>query len=185
MNWLYIITMAYIVLSGLRGYHKGFLKVVYSMVGFLAGVICVAFAVPPVGKLLRKNKIFYKWLKERCQNKMAAEFCIYAVAFLAVLLLVLFILWRIGKMLDLFSETPGIHLVNMIFGFFAGLVKAFLVIWTWFLLIRITYFLPVSAKLIDEIMSDGVLRSLYEQNRVYEILKELLKIAHFNISPLS
>lgn len=175
MNWLYIVTMLYIVLSGLRGYHKGFLKVVYSMAGFLIAVLCIAFTVPPFGHALRKNKTVYHWIKARCQDKMMAEFCIYALSFFIVLFAVIFILWRIGRMLDLFTKTPGIHLVNMIFGFFAGIVKAFLVIWTWFTFIKITSFLPVSAELIEKISEDAVLQSLYEQNRVYEILKDLLQ----------
>lgn len=176
MNWLYLITMSYIVLSGLRGYHRGFLKVVYSMVGFLVAVLCITIAVPIVSRLLREADVVYDWLKEKSQNKMMAEFCIYVLAFFIVLVIVMLILWRIGKMLDLFTKTPGIHLVNMIFGFFAGIVKAFLVIWTLFMLIRITSFLPISAQLIDQINEDAVLQSLYEQNRVYDIVKNLMQL---------
>ena len=63
----------------------------------------------------------------------------------------------------------------MILGFIAGIVKAFLVIYVVFLLIRITSFLPSSKALIHQIRDDAVLRNLYEQNRIYELLKNLLQ----------
>lgn len=175
MNWLYIIVMSYIVLSGLRGYHKGFLKVVYSMAGLLVAVLCITVTVPPVSHALKENTALSRWMKEKCETKMLTELCINALAFFVVLIIVLLILWRVGKMLDLFTKTPGIHLINMILGFIAGIVKAFLVIYVVFLLIRITSFLPSSKALIHQIRDDAVLRNLYEQNRIYELLKNLLQ----------
>lgn len=175
MNWLYIIVMSYIVLSGLSGYHKGFLKVVYSMVGLLVAVFFITAMVPPMGHALKDNKALSRWLEEKCGAEELAGLCINVFAFFIVLIIVWLVLWRIGKMLDLFAKTPGIHLINMIFGFFAGIVKAFLVIWIVFLLIRVTSFLPGSEVLINQIKNDAVLRDLYEHNRVYELINNLLQ----------
>ena len=71
----------------------------------------------------------------------------------------------------MFSKTPGIHIANMVMGFIAGALKAFLVIWIVFLLIKITDFLPSSARLISMIEENGVLKNLYDQNRILELLK--------------
>lgn len=175
MNWLYMIVMLYIVLSGLRGYHKGFLKVVYSMVGLLVGAFFVTAMVPPMGHALRDNKALSRWLEEKCGTEALAGLCINVFAFFIMLIIVTLVLWRIGKMLDLFTKTPGIHLINMILGFFAGIVKALIVIWIVFLLIRVTSFLPGSEALMNQIQNDAVLRDLYEHNRVYELLNHFLR----------
>lgn len=93
------------------------------------------------------------------------------IAFFLSLLVISLILFVAGRRLDLFSRKPGIRLVNMIFGFFAGIVKAFLVIWIVFFLIQTTQILPSSAALLRMIEENAVLRGLYEQNQIAELLK--------------
>ena len=61
----------------------------------------------------------------------------------------------------------------MILGFFAGIVKAFLVVWVAFLLIRLTQILPYSAMLLRMIEENAVLQGLYEKNVVLELIQKL------------
>lgn len=225
MNWLYLVVMGYIVFSALRGFHKGFLRVAYSLASLLITVVFVAVAVPAVRNLIMDHTVIAKqieissekyirkqidqkledgtlteslgmpWLsipdslagelsggtKKAVKNvlesqgiyrkiaKAAADFCVSAIAFFLSLAVIQIILFMIGRKLDLFSRAPGVHLVNMILGFCAGVVKAFLVIWIVFALIRVSEILPVSASLIEMIEEDAVLRGLYEQNLVLEL----------------
>lgn len=229
MNWLYVVVMAYIVLSALRGYHIGFLKVVYSMAALLITAICLALAVPWASQMLKNYTPVYQWVEEHSEvyvreqihkklqsgsfgevidfpgvslpqsfleewmnqsddaieeafevhgvyrkfAAMLAQFCLNAIAFFSVLVLVLFILWRIGDALDLFAKVPGVHLFNMILGFFAGIVKALIVIWLFMLLIKLTEMLPTSAALIQLIEENEALKNLYEENRLLMLLKQL------------
>ena len=55
MNWLYIIIMAYIVVSALRGYRRGFIRVVYSMAAFLITIIFITFSMPMITKIIREQ----------------------------------------------------------------------------------------------------------------------------------
>ena len=64
----------------------------------------------------------------------------------------------------------------MIFGFLAGIVKAFLVIWVAFSFIELTKILPVSAALIRQIDENAVLKGLYEQNMIRDLLFRYLKL---------
>ncbi len=233
MNWLYIITMAYIVVSALRGFHKGFLKVVYSMAALLITVAFVAIAVPAINWAVREytpiasyieagckeytenfikegladgsldekleNSLGLQWMmvpkalrKELLHNveiagngagsqlvnklvdkaaETMASFLISAAAFFLALIVIRLILFFVGRKLDLFAKVPGVHLVNMILGFCAGIVKAFIVIWTVFLLIKVTAIFPASASLIKMIEESDVLRQLYEHNRLLELLQ--------------
>ncbi len=63
-----------------------------------------------------------------------------------------------------------------IFGFLAGIVKAFLVIWVAFSFIELTKILPVSAALIRQIDENAVLKGLYEQNMIRDLLFRYLKL---------
>lgn len=229
MNWLYILVMAYIVISALRGFRKGFLKVVYSMAALLAAIVFVASASPLISHMLQKYTPVYSQIETRCEDYVrtqidkkledgtlagafglpglalpealqaellhgtksavadtlesqgvyqkiagaAAGFCVNLIAFLIALLIILLIILKIGRKLDLFSKTPGIHIMNMVMGFFAGIVKAFIVIWLVFLLVRLTAVLPASAALIELIEENAVLKNLYEQNRILELLQNL------------
>ena len=46
MNWLYIAVMGYIVFSALRGFHKGFFRVAYSLAAWLITIVFIGLAVP-------------------------------------------------------------------------------------------------------------------------------------------
>ena len=63
--------------------------------------------------------------------------------------------------------------VICLLGFFAGIVKAFLVVWVAFLLIRLTQILPYSAMLLRMIEENAVLQGLYEKNVVLELIQKL------------
>ena len=217
--------MAYIVLSALRGFHKGFLKVVYSIVSIFVAVVFVVLAAPQISHVIDGTNLS-KQIESGCEDyvreqvirqldennltdlipswlklpkkiekelkkgsgaaaadlmeqqgiykkaaKMMADFFVNLIAFVTALLIISIIIFIIGRQLDMFSKTPGIHIANMVMGFIAGALKAFLVIWIVFLLIKITDFLPSSARLISMIEENGVLKNLYDQNRILELLK--------------
>ena len=228
MNWLYLTVMGYIVVSALRGFHKGFLRVIYSVAALAVTVIFIAITAPMFRKVIIESttiaqqiekgseqyvreqihkkledgtftgstqlpwitlpKTLQKELGHASQSAIAdllesqgiykkmaeaiADFSVSVIAFFLALIIIWLILFIIGKKLDLFSKKPGIHLVNMVFGFFAGAAKAFLVIWIVFMLIKATEILPSSAALIKMIEENTVLRGLYEQNLILDLMKK-------------
>ncbi|MDE6888263.1 MAG: CvpA family protein [Eubacterium sp.] len=228
MNWLYFTVMGYIIASALRGYHKGFLRVLYSVLAIIATVIFVVAVAPAFRNVLLKSttisqqieKGSEKYVRKQIDKKLedgafsqsvklpwvavpkklqkeldkaagsaipdilesygiykrmakaAAEFCVSAIAFFLAFFIISIILYFVRRKVDWFSRKPGVHLVNMIFGFFAGIAKAFLVIWVVFILIQATEMLPISASLIEMIEENDVLRGLYEKNRLLELVKK-------------
>ena len=67
MNWLYIIVMAYIVVSALRGFHKGFIRVVYSMAAILAAVVFVSVTAPYISRMIGQTAIS-QTLEKNCEK---------------------------------------------------------------------------------------------------------------------
>lgn len=240
MNWLYFIVMAYIVLSAVRGFHKGVIRVIYSVAALVISAVFIALATPMIGDALKEytpipdkiesvcedyaRKQVHKklndaakaetmgvpaelpielpWVKlpkalqqelkngtqKQAENlletygiykKMAqaiADFCVSTAAFFLSSMIISAILAIVGRKLNLFSKVPGIHLVNMVLGFFAGIGKAFLVIWLVFLLIKVAEGVPVCSVLVKMIKEDVVLKGLYEQNPLLELMQKLLFI---------
>lgn len=227
MNWLYFIVMAYIVISALRGFHKGFIKVIYSIAAIFISVVFVALAAPQIGRIIdgtafskRMEAVCEDYVREQVSEKLSesnltdmalpwlnlpkkiqrefknssktaaadiieqqgiykkaaktiTDFIINLIASLAALLIISLILFIIGRKLDMFSKTPGINIANMVMGFIAGAAKAFLVIWIVFLIIKVTAVLPPSSALVAMIEENAVLKNLYDQNRVLELLQYL------------
>ena len=95
------------------------------------------------------------------------------IAFTIAMAVIQVILLLIRKNLNLISKLPGVNIANMILGFCAGVVKAFVVIWAVFALIKACEMLPASAGLIRMIEENAVLKGLYEQNRVLELVESL------------
>lgn len=228
MNWFYFTVMGYIIVSALRGFHKGFLRVIYSVAALVASIVFIAVTMPlfhnlilesttirqrieagsetyvrkqvdkklEEGTLTESMDLAFVTLPKKLQKelnhttqaaipdllesqgiykkmaKAVADIGVSVIAFLLSFMIITVIVFIIGRKLDIFSRKPGIHLVNMVFGFFAGVVKAFLVIWVVFFVIEQTKILPVSAVLLNQIEENAVLRGLYEQNLVKELVLE-------------
>lgn len=229
--------MGYIIVCALRGFHKGFLRVVYSIVSLAVAVVFIAVTAPMLRNVILESTAIRqqikagsdRYVREQIDKKLEestftddmelswltilpkelqkelhkdlnqtarssiphilesqgvykkisegiADISVWVIAFLLAFILILVILFFIGRKLDLFSRKPGIHLVNMIFGFLAGIVKAFLVIWVAFSFIELTKILPVSAALIRQIEENAVLKGLYEQNMIRDLLFRYLKL---------
>ena len=228
MNWFYFTVMGYIIVSALRGFHKGFLRVIYSVAALAASIVFIAVTMPlfhnlilesttirqrieagsetyvrkqidkklEEGTLTESMDLAFVTLPKKLQKelnhttqaaipdllesqgiykkmaKAVADIGVSVIAFLLSFMIITVIVFIIGRKLDIFSRKPGIHLVNMVFGFFAGVVKAFLVIWVVFFVIEQTKILPASAVLLNQIEENAVLRGLYEQNLVKELVLE-------------
>lgn len=229
MNWLYIAVMGYIVFSALRGFHKGFFRVAYSLAAWLITIVFIGLAVPAARDIIVEHttiavqieKTSEKYIRKQinqmiedgtlAQNaglpwlslpesvlkktgsgtkkaiiaaleaqgvykklaKAAAESVISLIAFTIAMAVIQVILFLIRKNLNLISKLPGVNIANMILGFCAGVVKAFVVIWAVFALIKACEMLPASAGLIRMIEENAVLKGLYEQNRVLELVESL------------
>ncbi len=68
MNWLYILVMGYIILSALRGYHKGFLQVVYAAAAWILAVLFIAVTAPMVRNVLLEATPLEHQIETGCEK---------------------------------------------------------------------------------------------------------------------
>ena len=63
MNWLYITVMGYIIVCALRGFHKGFLRVVYSIVSLAVAVVFIAVTAPMLRNVILESTTIRQQIK--------------------------------------------------------------------------------------------------------------------------
>jgi len=68
LNWLSIGIMAGIAFFVIRGYHRGFVKVAYSLVAMLISLALVSAVTPYVKRGLVENTTIYEKLTEKCSD---------------------------------------------------------------------------------------------------------------------
>lgn len=73
MNLLTAIVLIIFVLYMLRGYRKGFVKSLVSMVSLIASLILVAFVSPYVTEFLKTQTPVYEAVQERCKEAFYIE----------------------------------------------------------------------------------------------------------------
>lgn len=70
MNWLLIVVLAIVILFTLHGYHKGFIRVFFSLFSIIITIILVSSITPVVGQFLKEETPLYVTLKEKYIEKM-------------------------------------------------------------------------------------------------------------------
>lgn len=70
MNWLFWATIAFLILSAIWGYHKGFVKIAYSLASTLVALALVAVLAPHVQTLIIEKTPFYDKTVEICTTRI-------------------------------------------------------------------------------------------------------------------
>lgn len=70
MNWLLAIVLAVLALSVLRGYQRGLLRMVYSMVSWILALALVTWATPHINRYLLERTGIYERIAERCEDSI-------------------------------------------------------------------------------------------------------------------
>lgn len=70
MNWLLILTVGIVAANIVLGFFRGFLRVVYSMLAWIAILVVVAYASPQVADWLTKNTDIDERIESSCKKKL-------------------------------------------------------------------------------------------------------------------
>lgn len=68
MNWILIIVLAVLALSAFVGYHKGMLRIIYSLVSWIVVLAFVSWATPQINLYLLENTVIYDRIEEYCEG---------------------------------------------------------------------------------------------------------------------
>ena len=70
MNWLLIIVVLLLALCVVNGYHKGFLRMMYSMVSWVIMFALITWATPYINTFLRENTSLYEGITAYCEQQI-------------------------------------------------------------------------------------------------------------------
>jgi len=116
INVFDFVVIALIVILGLKGLFRGFIKEIFGIIGIIGGVFVASRVAVDVGKLI--NDII----------PIPNENTITMVGFIVVLVCFWIVAYLLGMILDKVFDLSGLGFFNRILGFFFGAGKIFLLI---------------------------------------------------------
>lgn len=66
MNWLLVIVLAILLFCAVRGWRRGFLRILYSLVSVIFLIGLMAYATPHISNFVKENTGIYTSIQERC-----------------------------------------------------------------------------------------------------------------------
>lgn len=70
MNWLVIVVLLVLIAYTVRGYRRGMLRVLYSLLGLIVTILFVAWSTPYISKFIRENTRIYQRIEEKCEEQV-------------------------------------------------------------------------------------------------------------------
>ncbi len=68
MNWLLIIVLAILLFCAIRGWNRGLLRILYSLVSIILLIGLIGYATPHISNFVKENTGIYTSIQERCTN---------------------------------------------------------------------------------------------------------------------
>ena len=66
MNWLFWIVVAIIVFFAIRGWNRGLLRILYSLISVVLLIGLISYSTPYVTSYIKESTGVYTLLQERC-----------------------------------------------------------------------------------------------------------------------
>lgn len=70
MNWLLVIVIAIILFFAVRGWNRGLLRMLYSLISVVLLIVLISFATPHISQFIRENTGIHEAIRERCADMM-------------------------------------------------------------------------------------------------------------------
>ncbi len=68
MNWVLVAVLTILAVSAIIGYCKGMLRIIYSMVAWIAVLVFVVWSMPYINHYLRENTLIYEKIEAHCED---------------------------------------------------------------------------------------------------------------------
>lgn len=162
MNWLLILVVLLIAGNMVWGFFHGFVRVIYSMLGWVLVLFLTIWATPQLSNWLEKSAYV--------QGTLKSIFAAFVISLIVWKLLLQFVI----KALDLIAKLPLLREVNGFMGILAGLAKGLFVTELILLVVSLgseTAFGTTMGKMIAEA---PLLTWLCRHNILLDIVKTLI-----------
>lgn len=162
MNWLLIFVVLLLAGNMVWGFERGFIRVLYFILGWVAVLAMAVWATAPLEKWLESVSTIH--------GKAPGIFS----AFLMALIMSKLILFALVRTLDLIAKLPLLKETNRFLGILAGTGKGIFVIELGMLLISLGQNTEIGSCMLKWVYESPILEFLYENNVVQMAIMALL-----------
>lgn len=68
MNWLLIIVLVIFLICAVRGWNRGLLRMLYSLVSIVLLIVLMSYATPHISHFIKENTGIHEAIQERCSD---------------------------------------------------------------------------------------------------------------------
>lgn len=193
MNWLLLLVLLVLVFNVYMGYKKGLLRLVLSMVAWIAIIVIAVAWTPKMAEWISNNTS----IEEKIQNKITSsdqadnellevtgvydaaakkisKFAINGLAFIGIILLGVLIYTFLNSILGIANKIPLLGGINRTAGGAFGFLKGCIIIWICFSFVGLNSESEMGELITSYIYDSKFLVAFYENNVVLSTLKSML-----------
>lgn len=152
MNWLLITVLIIFLIFAIRGWQKGLLQVLFSLISVIVLIALAVWLTPQVTAFFAE--------KAGAPDGVAARLLTILIAGVAAFIIVRLI----ARALKLVNKIPVLGKVNRFFGLLAGLGEGLILIWVILTGVHFWATLHPDAAILQMIAGSEMLKWLYESN---------------------
>ncbi len=159
MNWLTLLAILFLVFYFVRGWRKGFVLMIFSLIGVALIIAFATFASPYIGEVLSEHT-------DLEVPKIGA--------FIIALIIGAIILIIIRSLIQKITKLPVLKTINHILGAIISTAIGVVIIWVIMYIVSLTAAINPDGEIIGLIKESPLLNLLYENNLLIMITKQIL-----------
>ena len=165
------------LLSGMRGWHKGFIKMIASLVSVVLAVIIAKTLMPKATELMMQSNSWINWVEASVLPHMAGaslKLVLSIISFAAIFVLSLILIKILLATLDKIFDLPILNFINSAGGMLFALAETTVYVWVAMMIVNVTPAFPISRMIIDQVNKSYSLSMLRDNNLLLQFLQKLI-----------
>ncbi len=182
MNWMLIIVVLIFLVSIIRGWRRGLLRLLFSLVSIIVLIVLISRLNPYISSFLMNNTGIYErieaWTADRMENRLGlgleflanstseltADLILKGLSFLIALIAAVIVVMIIFKVIGLIDRVPVVKGINRVLGLVGGAVEGYIIVCLLLLLVSMIAGTNLGMTLTDNIENNTFLSFLYQNN---------------------
>ncbi len=187
MNWMLIIVIIIFIWGVFRGWRRGLLRLLFSLVSIIVLIWLFSAINPYISTFLTEHTGLYDRIETWCAGLFeerlgsglglltgaaadtAAEWILKGMSFLITFIIALIIVMIVLRLLGLVNKVPVLGKVNKILGLFGGALEGYLVVSLVMLLVSLIAGTGLGVTLTQNIDDNTFLSFLYYNNFLLQL----------------
>lgn len=164
-------------LAGMRGWHKGFIKMVTSVVSLIAAVIIAKMLMPKAAEMMMKSNSWINWVDSSVLPYLpgaSLKLVLSIISFAAIFILVLVLIKILAAALDRIFELPLLNFINSLGGLLFALAETTVYVWVGMMIVNVIPAFEICREITHQISSSYILSALRDNNMLLQFLQNLI-----------